>query len=176
MGERCAAAEAPRMCETEGRVVNETGASEFVPPIGQMEAKMVLTDPVDLPTDNRLELAFLQRNPVRRQRRREARMEADFPIVPGEGGHSRGDLRILEVGEPPRQRSVAKSPLRLGPLVEHEERGPDSRVAFEVSNRVEAPVWATASATWLPGASETFWPTEVGQILVGLAAPVDIMG
>ena len=58
-------------------------------------------------------------------------MEADFPTLMGKGGHDRGEFRILEVGEAPCEHTIPEAPFRLGPLVEHEKRGPDSRAAFQ---------------------------------------------
>src|SRR6266571_3220076 len=136
---------------------------------------MVLTDPLDLHADDRLELAFLQRDSLWRYRRCETRVEADFPTLMGKGGHDRGEFRILEVGEAPCEHTIAEAPFRLGPLVEHEKRGPDSRAAFDVPNRVKAPVGTTALPTGLGGATEPFRPTDVGYVLEGLAAAVDVV-
>src|SRR5207247_10637586 len=92
MRERRASAEAPRVTEAERRVVCETGASELVPSVGQPQAKVVLTDPLDLHVDDRLELAFLQRDPLWRYRRCETRVEADSPTLMGKGGPDRGEF------------------------------------------------------------------------------------
>src|SRR6266581_5461559 len=117
---------------------------------------MVLTDPLDLHADDRLELAFLQGDPLRRHRRCETCVEADFPTLIGKGGHDRGEFRILEVGEAPCEHTITQAPLRLGPLVEQEERGPDSRVAFDVPKRVKAPIGTTTPGPAPYCAVETF--------------------
>ena len=93
----------------------------------------------------------------------------------GKGDHDRGEFRILEVGEAPREHTITKASFGLGPLVEHEERGPDSRAALDVPKRVKAPIGTTTPRPVPYCAVETFRPTEVGHVLEGLAAAVDIV-
>ena len=140
---------------------------------------MVLTDSVDVGVEDRLEPPFLVDDAFRRLGLREARMEADFPPFPGEGARRCGELGVFEVGKAPREQTVPKALLGLRALVEHEECGTDSGVAFDIPNRIEAPIGPTtptAPIVLLSRPVETLTPGDVCHVLERLATAVDIVG